>query len=330
VSAAPTAVERESRLRALQTALGDRPELMLLVILVLLLIGCELAQDGFLSLRQGSSILQSAIPLALLAAGQTLVMLTAGIDLSIAATATAAAYLLADKGSEGTPTAIAYAIGVGLAVGLFNGIGVGIFRVNPLIMTLGTAAIIVGLLNVYAQQFITGVPFVPAQVNELGAGKFFEYLPNSLLLFVPIAALILLGLRYSGFGRMLYAVGDNPVACRLAGVRVWQVQLATYVICAVLSALAGVLYVGLQNAADVALVNPYLLPAVAAVVVGGTSIFGGYGGYAGTILGALILTVLDTLLTLLEAAESVKQMLYGGIILTLAALYARLSGGSGG
>jgi ribose transport system permease protein len=164
---------------------------------------------------------------------------------------------------------------------------------------------------------------VPDFVRELAVGNLIgQAIPKSILLWGPVAALILLGLRYSGYGRMLYAVGDNPIACRLAGVRVWQVLLVTYVLCSLLAAIGGVLYVGVINAADLQLVSPYLLPSVAAVVIGGTSIFGGIGGYSGTILGAIILVVLDSLLTLLDASQAVKQILYGTIILGLAWLYA--------
>ena len=122
---------------------------------------------------------------------------------------------------------------------------------------------------------------------------------------------------------MIYAVGDNATACRLAGVRTWQVLLAVYALCGALSAAAGILLVGFNDAADLGIATPFLLPSVAAVVIGGTSIFGGVGGYAGTILGALILTVLDSLLTILNASQAVRQMLYGLIILALAAIYAR-------
>jgi ribose transport system permease protein len=109
-------------------------------------------------------------------------------------------------------------------------------------------------------------------------------------------------------------------------VRVWQVQLFVYASSGMLSALAGVLLVGFNNAADLGIASPFLLPSVAAVVIGGTSIFGGYGGYAGTILGALILTLLDSLLTILNASQAVREILYGLIVLTLAAIYARASG----
>jgi ribose transport system permease protein len=301
----------------------DRPLIMLTVILVLLVIACEVVSPGYISDERVGAILQFSAPLAFLAAGQTLVMLTAGIDLSVAATATAAAYIMAGQASRGTATALAIAVLVGLVVGLINGVGVGIFRVNPLIMTLGMASIVSGYLTVSAQSFVTGVPLVPDFVRQLAVGNLIgEAVPKSLLLWVPVAALILYGLRYSGYGRMLYAVGDNPVACRLAGVRVWQVLLVTYVLCSILAAVGGVLYVGVINAADLQLVSPYLLPSVAAVVIGGTSIFGGIGGYSGTILGAIILVVLDSLLTLLDASQAVKQIIYGSIILLLAWLYA--------
>jgi ribose transport system permease protein len=314
---------RPNRATAAAQWVIDRPLVMLAVILVLLLITCEIVSPGYISTERFGTILQFSAPLAFLAAGQTLVMLTAGIDLSVAATATAAAYIMAGQASRGTAAAVAIAVLVGLVVGLVNGIGVGVFRVNPLIMTLGMASIVSGYLTVSAQSFVTGVPLVPDFVRELAVGNLIgDAIPKSLLLWIPVATLILLGLRYSGYGRTLYAVGDNPIACRLAGVRVWQVLLVTYVLCSILSAVGGVLYVGVINAADLQLVTPYLLPSVAAVVIGGTSIFGGIGGYSGTILGAIILVVLDSLLTLLDASQAVKQIIYGSIILLLAWLYA--------
>jgi ribose transport system permease protein len=322
-SAAVDAEPRPPRVRALGQAVVDRPLIMLAVILVLLLVACEIVSPGYLSGQRFGTILRFAAPLALLAAGQTIVMLTAGIDLSVANTATAAAYIMAGQASRDTATALLIALAVGLVIGLVNGVGVGIFGVQPLIMTLGMAGIVIGLLTVSAQSFVTGVPLVPELVRELSAGNLIgSVVPNSFLLWAAVAALILLGLRYSGYGRMLYAVGDNPIACRLAGIRVWQVLLVAYVLCGILAAVAGVLYVGLTNAADLSLATPYLLPSVAAVVIGGTSIFGGIGGYSGTIMGAIILVVLDSLLTLLDASQAFKQILYGLIILALAWLYA--------
>ncbi len=308
-------------------AVADYPAIVLILILILLIIGTDIASPGFVTPSQLSTTLLYAAPLGILAAGQTLVLLTGGIDLSVAGTATAAAYLLAGLGGLGAVPAIILALLLGLAVGLVNGIGVGIFGVQPLIMTLGMAGIITGALALAALGFTNGVPTVPDAIHQLGSGTVLGLVPVNLFVWAPIALLLTVGLRRSGFGRMVYAVGDNPLACRLAGVRVWQVLLATYTLCGVLGAVAGLLFVGATNAADQNLANPYLLPSVAAAVIGGTSILGGSGGYGGTILGALILTVLDSLLNILSMPEAIKQMLYGLIVLALAAVYVRTSGG---
>jgi ribose transport system permease protein len=146
------------------------------------------------------------------------------------------------------------------------------------------------------------------------------------VVFVPIALLIVVGLRRSGYGRLLFAVGDNPIASRLAGARVWQVLVALYIMSALLAAIAGILIAGLNNSATVSLVEQSVLPSVAAAVIGGTSIMGGRGGYSGTIVGALILTVLTTLLTVLEMPEAVRQVLFGAIIVVVAAAYTRVTG----
>jgi ribose transport system permease protein len=326
MSAAAPAVDSESRRRSVERWLSDRPVVVLTGILVLLL-----AVTGFVSPHSVapaglSAILLFAAFLGVLGAGQTLVMLTAGIDLSVASTATAASYYMAALNSQGhsLPIALLGGLAVGLIVGLVNGVGIGIFGVQPLIMTLGTSVIVTGALTVYTQKYFTGAPIVPGAVHQLGAGTFGSYVPVSLLVvWIPLSVLLIWGLPRTGLGRTIYAVGDNPLACRLAGVRVWQVLVATYTLCGLLSALAGFILVGYVNAPSQGLAANYLLLSVAAVVIGGTSIFGGTGSYSGTILGALILSVLDTLLTVLNASAAARQILYGATILVLATLYSR-------
>jgi ribose transport system permease protein len=165
---------------------------------------------------------------------------------------------------------------------------------------------------------------VPAFLAWLGTGLTWG-IPNALVLFVPLAALILYTLRSTGFGRLLYAVGDNERATRISGVLYWQVILALYVISGLLAAVAGLLYVGLIKAPSLSLAEPLLLPSVAAAVIGGTSIFGGRGGYSGTIVGALILTVLTTLLTILQMPEGWRGVLFGLIVLVVTAIYTRIT-----
>jgi ribose transport system permease protein len=320
-------IEPERRQLEIRRLLADNPVIVLTFVFIALFVATDIinrAQSGhaFLTLEQLSTTFLYAAILGLISAGQTLVMLTGGVDLSVATTATTGAFMVAGFGDRGAGVAILIALLAGLGIGVVNGIGVAIFRVNPLIMTLGVSTITLGLLTVYSLSSFTQL--VPHSVVTLGSGRFLTYIPYNLLVWAPISALIILGLRYSGIGRMIYAVGDNPAACRLAGVRVWQVQLFVYAMCGMLSALAGVLLVGFNDAADLGIGAPFLLPSVAAVVIGGTSIFGGFGGYGGTILGALILTVLDSLLVILNASAATREIVYGLIVLTLAALYARI------
>jgi ribose transport system permease protein len=297
----------------------------LILLLVAFVIVVELVRPGTVTPLWASNTFLFAAPLAIMAAGQTMVMLTGGIDLSVASVATGSAYLLATNASSGNVIAIGLGLLLGVGVGIVNGVGVALLGVQPLVMTLGAGLMTSGVMIVYGQRMMASTPHVPAIIQTLGAGKIFGLVPVDLFLWIAIGALMLFGLHRTGFGRLIYAVGDNREACHLAGIRVWRVLFAGYLLCAILAAITGLVLVGGTNAADLSLADGFLLPSVAAVVIGGTSIFGGRGGYAGTIIGALILTVLTGLLTLLDVSEPIKQILYGAIILSLAAAYARLT-----
>jgi ribose transport system permease protein len=274
-----------------------------------------------------ATTIRVTIPLAILAGCQTLAMITGGIDLSVGAVASMAAFLMATLATgQGPVVAIVVALAAAVVAGTVNGIGIGVFKVHPLIMTLGMSLVVLGLMSVYQLLMVRSGTLVPDPIRWLGSGISFDFLPNSLVVFIPVALLIVGGLRRSGYGRLLFAIGDNPIAARLAGTRVWQIHVVLYVMSGLLAAIAGLLVAGQTNTATVSLVNELVLPSVAAAVVGGTSIMGGRGGYAGTIVGALILTVLTTLLTVLEMPEAVRQVLFGGIIVAVAAAYTRVTG----
>ena len=312
---------------ALRRLFRDRPIIPLLGLLVLLVLVLQVVRPGTVTLNWAGITLRAAIPLALLAACQTLTMLTGGIDLSVGTIASMTAYLAATQTTgQGDVVAIVIALGAASLVGLANGIGVGVFRVHPLIMTLGISFVVLGLMNAYQLAMVRAGVVLPGVVDSLGSGTTLTLFPNSLLIFVPIAAVILLGLRGSGFGRLLFAVGDNPIAARLSGVRVWQVLVALYVLSGFLAGIAGLLVAGLTKTASLGLVESYVLPSVAAAVIGGTSIMGGRGGYAGTIVGALILTVLTALLNAFQMPDGIRQVLFGAIIVVVAAAYVRVTG----
>jgi ribose transport system permease protein len=299
--------------------------LALILLLAVFVIAIELLRPGTVSMTWASNMVLFAAPLGIIAAGQTLVMLTGGIDLSVASVATASAYLMATHSTHGGALAVLWGLAVGLTVGLINGVGIALLRVQPLVMTLGTGLMAEGMLVVYSQKIMGEPPHVPTFIEDLGAGKFLGGVPNDLFLWAPMAIALIFILRRTGYGRLLYAIGDNSGACEMAGIRVWRILLANYLTCGLLAAVAGLVIAGGTGGADMSLADVFLLPSVAAAIIGGTSIFGGRGGYSGTIVGALILTVLNSILTLLDAPEPVRQILYGAIILLLATAYTRLT-----
>ncbi|PBB19942.1 ABC transporter permease [Mesorhizobium sp. WSM4313] len=310
--------------RRLKRFMADRPLIPLIILLIILVAILQVLRPGIVNERWIANTAKFAIPLAILAGCQTMTMLTGGIDLSVGTVATMSAFIMATQIVNQDP-AVAFLLAMlpAVLIGFVNGIGVGVFRVHPLIMTLGTSLIGTGFLQVYQRTVIASGAKIPDFLNWLGIGLTYGF-PNALFLFVPVAVLIVFMLNRTGFGRLLYAVGDNERAARLSGVRYWQVITALYVLSSLLAGITGLLYIGLIKAPSLSLAEPLVLPSVAAAVIGGTSIFGGRGGYTGTIVGALILTVLTTLLTILQMPEGGRRILFGFIVLFVTAAYLRI------
>ena len=287
--------------------------------------------------------------LGLLAAGQTICMLTGGIDLSLAMIATGAAFIVSVKSSSGLPIALSLALLYCIVIGAINGLAIGLLGMNPLIMTLGMNAVLIGVFTVGVTTFLQGSSTVPEVLVTLSTSSIIDTStwvfesatadPRSwpfvasivdtlswpFFIWLLVSVIVLFILARTGLGRLIYAIGDNAQSARLAGVKVWQVQVTTYVMCAVLGGIGGIILGGQSGAVALSLANSFLLPSVAAVVIGGTSIMGGIGGYKGTMMGTLILTLLSSLLTTINSSEAVKQMIYGAIVLALAWTYAKIS-----
>ena len=287
--------------------------------------------------------------LGLLAAGQTICMLTGGIDLSLAMIATGAAFIVSVKSSSGLPIALSLALLYCIVIGAINGLAIGLLGMNPLIMTLGMNAVLIGVFTVGVTTFLQGSSTVPEVLVTLSTSSIIDTStwvfesatadPRSwpfvasivdtlswpFFVWLLVSVIVLFILARTGLGRLIYAIGDNAQSARLAGVKVWQVQVTTYVMCAILGGIGGIILGGQSGAVALSLANSFLLPSVAAVVIGGTSIMGGLGGYKGTMMGTLILTLLSSLLTTVNSSEAVKQMIYGAIVLALAWTYAKIS-----
>ena len=193
-------------------------------------------------------------------------------------------------------------------------------------MTLGTGLMTQGIIIVYSQRILASRSIVPDFIHALGSDRLGGI--------IPLDCLSVAADRGAGGGHAGSAPASAACFTRSATIARavgWPASASggcsssTTSICALLASIAGFVLVGHTNSADLSLAATYLLPSIAAVIIGGTSIFGGRGGYSGSIVGALILTVLDGLLTLLDSPEPIKQILYGAIILALAAAYSRLT-----
>ncbi len=314
--------------RRWQRQFVERPIIALVILLVLLVAIAGAVIPNYLSVAQAGAVLRNGSVLGLLAAGQTILILTGGFDLSVAWIAVAAGYCAAFVGSSvSLPAGIAAALGIGILAGLINGVGIGVFGASPLIITLGMSGVLEGGVLIFAKNAPSTVGNTPDAIIAL-ANNSIGAVPVAALLWAVVTIVVIIMLRRTGFARLLYAVGDNKAACRLAGIPVAGVLVVVYALDGLLAGIAGILLVGLARYPSTNMGDPYLLPSVAAVVVGGTSIAGGRGGYGGTIIGVLLLTVLDGLLTLLnigQAPQAARDILYGAMVLLLASIYIRTS-----
>ena len=179
------------------------------------------------------------------------------------------------------------------------------------------------MLLVYQRTVIASGSEIPVWIVWIGTQLSWG-IPNALIVFIPVAILIIFTLRRTGFGRQLYALGDNEKAALLSGSSYRQVIIALYLVASLLAYIAGLLYLGVIRTPSLSLTEPLVLPSVAAAIIGGTSIFGGRGHYGTAILGALILRVLTTLLTVLQMPEGLRQGLFGMVILVVTAVYLRI------
>lgn len=289
----------------------------LLIVFAALFVTAAVLSPDFLSARNLSNLLQQSALTGILAIGMTLVILTAGIDLSVGSTAALSGMIVAIllDGKIPIPVAILGAVLVGLLVGLAMGALSAQLRLPAFIVTLA------GLVSIRGGAYITtdGKPVgqnFPEEFIFIGGG-YVGFFPVSGLIFIAITLLVGAVLRFTTFGEYIYAVGSNEEAARLSGVPVKAVQTAVFGISGALAALAGILLASRLTIAQPTAFQGAELDAIAAVVLGGTSLFGGRGGVSGTFIAVLLLSVLRNLFNLLGIG-SFYQMVATGLILVLA------------
>lgn len=286
----------------------------LLLAIILLAAVLSGLSEQFLTMQNVLNLLLQATVNATIAAGMTLVILTAGIDLSVGSVLALTAVVTADVLQMGVPVPLAVLAGLGLgaAVGVVNGLLITHGRIPPFITTLGMMTLARGLALSYAGgQPITGLPDA------------FRGIGITLILGIPspvwITALIygvgIFLLSRTTLGRYVYAIGNNPVAARVAGLPVRATTIAVYAVSGMLAALAGMILVARLDSAQPVMGIRYELDAIAAVVVGGAALTGGEGTLWGTVLGALIMAMIANAINILNVSPFYAQVLQGGVII---------------
>ena len=293
-------------------------------IIALLFVG-SIYSANFLSPDYLLQQLQVASFLGIIASGLMLVILLGQIDLSIPWVVTIGGMMstaAASWGQAGTTLAIPIGIACGLCVGLVNGIGVAYLRVPSMIFTLGTNAIAQGLMIVHTSGFAPQ-EHSTATMHLIAVGRSVFGIPNALWVWAIVGTFVVVLLTRTVFGRRVYAIGNRESAVYLSGVDTRRVVIACFAISGSCSALSGVLLAGYSTHAYQAMGDPYLLPAIAAVVLGGNSILGGRGTFLGTIAGVILITLLQSILSVVQVPEAGRQIIYGTVIASMLLLYGR-------
>ncbi|MBC7330456.1 ABC transporter permease [bacterium] len=288
--------------------------------LLILIILSSIISPDFTRPTNIQNVVQRISIMGIMAIGMTFVILSGGIDLSVGSVLAASACLTAGAIKYyHLPVAIAILIGLlgGAFFGFLNGIFITKGKMQPFVVTLALMTSVRGFAFLYTNgQPITLEPSeVPLLIN-LGLGKIGNFLPTQTLIFIVVALLAYLLLRFTAFGRYVYGLGGNEEAVRLSGVNVERVKVLIYTLSGLLSGLGGIMMVGFQNGlANANFGLGYELSAIACVVIGGTSLAGGTGGVGNTVIGTLIIGILDNILNLKGVGTYMQEMIRGAIII---------------
>lgn len=262
--------------------------------------------------------LQTGTFLGLCAAGMMLVILLGNIDLSLPWTLAAGAMMAT---AVGGPWAVPTGLAVGAAVGFVNGCGVAYLRIPSMIFTLGVNSVLRGLMVAHTGGFAPQTDATPL-MRWLAAGRI-AGIPVALFVWAGVSLLIIVILNRTAFGKAIYATGAREAAAYLSGIRTRFVIIGAFMGSGMCAALAGVLLAGYSTQAFQGMGNAFLLPAIAAVVLGGTHILGGRGRYVGTLVGVVLIVLLNSVLSIMQMPEAVRQIIYGTVIIGMLLVYGR-------
>ena len=293
-------------------------------ILLLLFLG-SLYSRNFLSPEYLLQQLKVASFLGVIATGMMLVILLGQIDLSVPWVVTTGAMMAAAAasfGPMGVALSVPFGVLCGVGLGLLNGIGVAYLRIPSMIITLAINAVAQGLMVVYSGGFAPR-DAASAPMRFLATGFTIPYVPNAVVVWAIIGAITVLLLTRTTLGRAIYGIGNRERAVYLSGINTRRVVMIAFAVSGGLAAFGGVLLAGYASKAAQSMGDAYLLPSIAAVVLGGTSILGGRGSYLGTVAGVILITLLQSILAVMQMPEFGRQIIYGVVIVVMLLLYGR-------
>lgn len=309
------------------------PPVAALLLAVVLFLLSGLLPNGFgsnvdVAVAQATNILRLAVFLGVVAAGQTLVIISGfeGIDLSAGSVVTLTAiltYIYVAGADDKVLVALLISLVVGAFIGLLNGAGITFLKISPFVMTLSMAGVVTGIVIILNHGNVQGkvAPIMTRLIaRPLSPGI---PIPNAIIIWLIFGILMWLLLERTTFGKHLFAIGVNRITAKLSGVNVTGMNLATYSLAGMLAGFAGFLIVGNTGVVLISLGQPFLFPSIAAVAVGGTLLSGGKGSYWGTMAGAIVLTLITSLLTTMQMPDSVRRMVLGATLLIMISIYGR-------
>jgi ribose/xylose/arabinose/galactoside ABC-type transport system permease subunit len=310
----------KSRLSTLFSAvLGEH---LVYVFLLAVIALAAIVSPVFFQPKNLFNVLRQASALGILAVGQTVVVISGGIDLSVAAVMQLAGVTVAEitKGSNTyAAAALAAVLAMGAVIGSGNGLLIAKRRVQPFISTLFVGLLVTGMRLLVTHATPSGV--LPPAIRALGSASLGP-VPNALIIFAAVALATGAVLTRTTWGRRIFAVGGNPRAAALNGISVDRIMIFSYVVCGVLAAVSGIVLVGYLGYADQEIGTGYELDSIAAVAVGGAVLGGGKGRVSGTIAGVLLMAVLLNLVLLLKLKVEYQLVLRGLVILSAVAFYS--------
>ena len=289
-----------------------------LLLLAVYVVACIIT-PAYFSVSYLNTLLLGTSMLGILSIGQTLVILTGGIDMSICYSMTFSAVVTTQLVRSGNHV-LAAVIGVAICVvvGLINGLGVAFVNIPPIIMTLAMNSILLSMCMIYTNGTPKGT--APAFMETIVNGKFLG-LRGGIWIWIITAVIVIIILAKSTFGRKIIAVGSNREAARFSGIKERAVLVSTYTLSGLFVGIAMLVAIGYSGRSYLTIAGDYNLESVSAVVVGGTSIMGGKGGYVGTIAGCIILQLVMAVLTVANIDSAGQDIIYGVIIIGVLVLY---------